>query len=343
MAFIDGKSRVIDLQLTQFGKYLVSKGKFRPEYYALFDDDILYDARFADVEENQNDAQQRIINETPYLEAVYNFSGRETEIKKINEQVRAGSASVGDDSIQPEPEKHYALGLPIGSTRLDTFDAPAWSVDVLKGEIAGAVEFKTGSHPSIRIPQLNIKEIEYKTFVDSGLPVTGAQGQIISPDQSEDGGAEEFLDKFSDGSFLRIYEDSFVIEINEENTFFLAENFDIEVYEVREEEDVKTENATQEVLIPLYFRRPRPQVVNDLLVDEEQMEQPEITPEFAEYFVEVLADREINPQLLCELVPVERRDDLYNRTILDCREEPPKAEQQTYRRTVFEEPDKCEE
>ena len=34
MEFFDQKEEVIDVQLTQFGKHLLSKGRFKPEYYA---------------------------------------------------------------------------------------------------------------------------------------------------------------------------------------------------------------------------------------------------------------------------------------------------------------------
>ena len=43
MSFFDSKEEVIKIELTQFGKYLLSKGKFAPKYYAFFDDDIVYD------------------------------------------------------------------------------------------------------------------------------------------------------------------------------------------------------------------------------------------------------------------------------------------------------------
>ena len=43
MSFFNKKEDVIDLQLTQYGKYLLSQGKLKPVYYAFFDDDILYD------------------------------------------------------------------------------------------------------------------------------------------------------------------------------------------------------------------------------------------------------------------------------------------------------------
>ena len=41
MEFFNKKEEVIDLQLTQYGKYLLSLGKFKPVYYAFYDDGIV--------------------------------------------------------------------------------------------------------------------------------------------------------------------------------------------------------------------------------------------------------------------------------------------------------------
>ena len=66
MSFFNKKEDVIDIQLTQYGKHLLSKGKFKPVSYAFFDEDILYDAKYANITEEQNEAQTRI-EATPYL------------------------------------------------------------------------------------------------------------------------------------------------------------------------------------------------------------------------------------------------------------------------------------
>ena len=47
MAFLDRKEQVFDIQLTQHGKRMLGKGKFKPTYYAFYDDDIIYDLNFS--------------------------------------------------------------------------------------------------------------------------------------------------------------------------------------------------------------------------------------------------------------------------------------------------------
>jgi len=47
MKFFNPKEEVLDIQLTQQGKRLLSMGKFKPKYYAFYDDDIIYDSSYA--------------------------------------------------------------------------------------------------------------------------------------------------------------------------------------------------------------------------------------------------------------------------------------------------------
>ena len=35
--FVNKKERVFDIELTSYGRYLMSVGKFKPEYYAFYD------------------------------------------------------------------------------------------------------------------------------------------------------------------------------------------------------------------------------------------------------------------------------------------------------------------
>ena len=43
MKFFDSKEEVLDIQLTSYGKAMLAKGKFKPEFYSFFDDDIRFD------------------------------------------------------------------------------------------------------------------------------------------------------------------------------------------------------------------------------------------------------------------------------------------------------------
>ena len=71
MEFFNKKEEVIDLQLTQYGKKLLSKGQWKPSYYAFFDDNILYDVQWANFKEDTINARKRIQEETPQLKTQY--------------------------------------------------------------------------------------------------------------------------------------------------------------------------------------------------------------------------------------------------------------------------------
>ena len=83
MAFFNKKEDVIKIELTPYGRSLLSKGKLKPAFYAFFDDDILYDSEAAGFSENQNKIQTRIIQETPFLKPVRCVESPETLISLI--------------------------------------------------------------------------------------------------------------------------------------------------------------------------------------------------------------------------------------------------------------------
>ena len=76
MEYFNKKEDVLDIELTPFGELLLSQGEFKPEYYAFYDDGILYDANYAGVSEIQNEVKKRI-KETPRLKTQYQFRGGE--------------------------------------------------------------------------------------------------------------------------------------------------------------------------------------------------------------------------------------------------------------------------
>ena len=60
MSFFNKKEEVMDIQLTRFGRKLLSAGLFRPVYYQFFDDDILYDSDRAGCSETNADSKNAL-------------------------------------------------------------------------------------------------------------------------------------------------------------------------------------------------------------------------------------------------------------------------------------------
>ena len=65
MTFFNKKTEVMQIEMTPYGRYLYSIGKFKPHSYEFVDEDILY--RASGSTEAQEAAHQRILNETPKL------------------------------------------------------------------------------------------------------------------------------------------------------------------------------------------------------------------------------------------------------------------------------------
>ena len=99
--FLNKKERVYDIKLTNYAKYLLSVGKYKPMFYAFFDDNVLYDVKYrrgvptgaghlpdgraADTRppESQNNVNIRIKENTPYIESLTVFNDISSESQLI--------------------------------------------------------------------------------------------------------------------------------------------------------------------------------------------------------------------------------------------------------------------
>tara|TARA_B100000683_G_scaffold276690_1_gene331604 strand:+ start:915 stop:1985 length:1071 start_codon:yes stop_codon:yes gene_type:complete len=315
MAFFNKKEEVIDIQLTQYGKSLLSKGMFKPVSYAFFDDNVLYDSSYAGLDtEHQNDIEPRIQENTPALKTQHIFYGAETEIKRIAEEARkrgkipglAGSVP----PVQPIADKHYALSLPLGTSALHTTNLPAWQIRFFGSELEDSIQYSTGSHPTTKIPQLN-SVVTYKTEVLDATDTKTMQS-LAQRNINEEYTMTSGL--FSDSTFFQTIGDQLLIEIDEKNTDFFKDNFTIEVFEVMEEDvtgSIKTpslaKSTKKEVLRPLSFRKKQSNVKNDILVGYDKSETTPESPDDASYYFDVRVDAEIPPETLCAVYQRLRR------------------------------------
>ena len=88
MEFFDPKEDVLELKLTPWGRYKLSKGGFRPVWYAFFDEGVLYNSEWAGFTELQNDTQDRIMEETPSLKPLNVTEGIQTAITRRNVEIQ---------------------------------------------------------------------------------------------------------------------------------------------------------------------------------------------------------------------------------------------------------------
>ena len=305
MAFFNKKEDVIDIKLTQYGKSMLSKGQFRPVSYAFFDDNVLYDSAYAGITtENQNEIEPRIQEDTPALRTQHIYYGAETEIKRIAKEMRGSGGQI--PVTQPVADKHYALAAPLGTSALHTSNIPAWQIRFFGSEMKDSVRYATGSHPTMRIPQLD-SDITYKTMIRDSTSV--AQASLAQRSGREDMQEYQMATRiFQDGTYFHTIGDQLLIEIDEKNTDFSGENFTIEVFEIEEVDvtgSIRTPSiakpTTREVLRPLNFRKKRSNIKNDILMS---FDNSDVTPESLDdvsYYFDLRVDHEIPAETLCSI------------------------------------------
>ena len=303
MKFLDKKGQVLDIQLTQHGKRLLSQGVFKPEYYAFFDDDIIYDYNHAGNGETQNEAEGRIFDAVR-LEAQYNFSGVETKLKEQN--------IINSQLAQNETDKETQFG-PLNTADPFSEYVPAWDVQFLSGKINSFQKTFKPESLDLKIPQLevvlnhNVRISHTDVIIDDVEEFLDPEGMTPNDDHSGfifPDGTYHFLDDNSGDMFLKL---------KEQNTEFLDDNFEIEVYKVNEDEELEK----------LYFMNDKQTNIKDgILLDEpEAADVIDFGPHYVEYYFELLSDNQITNEIYCKALQENVLEDIYSdKQVFDCDE-----------------------
>ena len=282
MEFFNKKEEVIDLQLTQFGRHMLSMGRFKPVYYSFHDDNILYNIESQDLSEEQNESQPRI-EETPTMKAQISFSSLEKEFLNNYNKVLIGQEKTGGKGQQPTAVKNYAVPQSIGTSNINKESAPAMSVRFLKGSIDTVESSVTltanAGKNTVKIPQ-----------IESQLEIKYTPADVIDFYETEDPSVHAGIITMEEDTYL-------VIKLNEENAPFQKKNFDIEVFDIVQDKDGSGNNTT-ETLRPLEFIKDQPfseefDFINIL--------PPPITQGNVAYYFDLLADDEIDEKIICNL------------------------------------------
>ena len=311
--FFNKKEDVIDLEMTQYGKHLLSKGLFQPEYYAFFDDDIIYDSEYANISEIQNDTEGRI-KDSIRTKTQYVYSGIESEINKINNLITSPSeedkAILKNTRLVPSDDRHSLISF-LGTSEYNNDKAPAWSVQLMKGTMKSSKNYMetTGSQYTngriINIPQIE-SQATYETFLD--------QEYLNNPNS------------MTPFSAIQVVDDFLLLEIEEKNTEFFIKNFDVELFLIEEEKNAKGKSIGKEILTPLKFLTkknrkglqagqvdiynlpPSPPgtapIIQENVLSEQELEHafPTAGIQHAEYYFDIEMDEEIDPNILCKYI-----------------------------------------
>lgn len=298
MTFFNKKEEVLEIKLTSYGKQKLAAGKFKPVYYAFFDDDILYDGARSGFSEDNNDIEPRIQENTPSLRVQTSFSDLEKKVKKqTHEMVNGVQQESNTTDLKADPsvfqdEDGLRNVLPLGNSQLGNRRVASWRVENL------SKEFKTiqatindpANKPIINIPQLDMDMtvtpiVAKKDFIG-----------VIDPE------TEKFVME-KDGLYIKVVDDMVVFEFVENNVDLLNDAFSIEVYEVVDEN-------SEEIMRPKMFKKRVESIVDGILLDDAEVQsQVNLTPvdsRFVEYYFDIATDNDIDEKTKKDLI--EKRD-----------------------------------
>jgi len=293
MTFFNKKTEVMQIEMTPYGRYLYSIGKFMPHSYEFVDDDVMY--KMSGSTETQEAAHSRILSETPKPKINRAFQDEAAEA--------ISPPTISDMRIMTRKMNQRQSSLySLGRSAYSGSNIPLMQTTMLQGSISGSqmtytVRPRAGRHGDggeVLIPQVDV-DLNFKAVLRDTLDI---------PDDYD--GASVQSTTFGDGTYIDIRYTEPIIHLKEFNSFYEKENFEIEVFKV-------TGIAGDETLTPLRTEKKFSAIVNDLLVSSEPLndlrpsntdlfEEDRETSEYLEYFFDVQVDSEIPPEELCKAV-----------------------------------------
>jgi hypothetical protein len=287
MSFFDDKQEIIKLELTTYGRFLLSRGKFKPVYYAFYDDDVIYDSLYGSLSESQNSIQDRVFDETPSLKPQTTYTSIEDSVK-LNKLVLREIDKLKEEESQISADKNYALSLPLANSSLSSDYSPAWSLSLISGSISSSQPYIDNSdglsgslQPYLKVPQINL--------IDNVYDIKTKKNEF-----SLDNGYE-FVTVEVSGNDQYVYSmknSNIILSLLEANVDNLTKNFDIEVF-VEEEEKILGRDETKKTLKQLNFKKDSVSIVNNILLDTPITFEIQEDENYVEYYFELTIDDEI--------------------------------------------------
>jgi|TARA_R110002020_G_scaffold279548_17_gene495275 putative transposon-encoded protein len=304
MKFFNRKEEVLDIELTQYGKFLLSKGVFRPAFYAFYDDDIIYDSQYmgggSSTQLEHSTKESDRIRSAPRPHTQYNYGGVESTFDKLNTAIFVNDPMLGNSFVVEKTEEqkiefltkppaaidnYDKMALPMGISEYNSDKLPAWDLKMVNGEITGSVQNYTGSSGIIKIPQIDI-EVFYETEIKQF-----SNGNSINADMSDN------ITAFGDGTYIEISKDHILIDLTEHNSLFENENFEIEAYHmILEPDDIFGTARLVENYRPLYFVNGK-KIVNEVYYSEDMRKKIEVSEDNVEYYFDLRVDDEITDSI----------------------------------------------
>ena len=287
MTFFNKKTEVMQIEMTPYGRYLYSIGKFKPHSYEFVDDDVMYKAVGKPISvklEAQESAHNRIVNETPKLKINRAF---QDEAPQVETPPRISTQRVMKKKNGKRQSDLYSLGR----SSYSSDNMPSFQVSMLRGSIARSapVHNTLSAFDPIFIPQVDIEfTIQAKL-----------KNELIEPSVGK-----EFISKtYDNGNYVELSFIEPIIHLKEFNSFYEKDNFEIEAFLIQ----------TNRELTPLKMPKKMQMIVNDILQDVDEQQSALEGELFFEddgyvdegdlaYYFDIEVDTEIPNEELCKAV-----------------------------------------
>jgi len=305
MVFFNTKEEVIDIELTPYGKHLLSQGKWKPVYYEFYDDDILYDSKHAGVIEKQDETKERI-KTTPRKKVQYSFEGVETRYKRFLKSNKEQNTPVLE-----QRKNFFMSSLPLGTSSPIEDMNPSINIKVLNGQISSSIQEQiemTNSRNPIKVKglpsslvQLNMQTqnhiISLRGKTNNEAEESNEESQVVIETLSL---AEEEVEVKRQNSYI-------LFDISEMNVDLRKDNFEVFLYEIKEDE--KTGEVVE---FPLVFQKEKENVIDNVYIESSELidDNFEINQQYAEYYFDIMVDKEIPNDILCKHLSLEQTQKL---------------------------------
>ena len=295
MTFFNKKTEVMQIEMTPYGRYLYSIGKFKPHSYEFVDDDVVY--KVSGSTEAQEDAHVRIISETPKLKINRAFQDEAPQV--------LAPSRIEDKRIMAKKNNQRQTDLfAMGKSSYSSNNTPSFQVSMLKGEISGSrmtydiVSSSYGASGSLFIPQIDI---------DFNIQAT-LKNSLVTPNSLTNEGESFTSNTFEDGTYVHLSFKSPIIHLKEFNSFYEKDNFEIEVFLSQSTGELSPLKMTKKmsaiinyILVlddaPVVFNSIERRILQTTTEEDEGMDQSRL-----EYFFDIEVDTEIDPVELCKAV-----------------------------------------
>ena len=323
MSLFDSKEEVIELVLTGYGRHKLSIGEFEPEFYAFYDDGIMYDISYAQGSEVQNDIEPRITTNTPYIKPQPYYYGVETEYKKFHNSVKEEKILEKRPFVSPPvvTREHNLFQSMIGTIDTSVLKTPDISIQCLSDNILSSSVSYTASHTTNLIPQIEINP-EHKVTSLTVSELVRKENEINNDPYQID---QDFLiTGFKFGQAVFVEEEEIILQISEDGIDTSGNNFMLELF-------IIDDSTGTETLLPLKFKPT--DTINRVGVNES----------FSEFFFDIEVDEQIPTAVLCKGL---KDLDLLNKNItlnkkIDCSQFENLNEKYNIYGNIKQEPESC--